>query len=180
MTGSSPPTRRVVDIVQFFTQRGDVPTRLSDVVQALGLNQATTYTILKELVDAEWLVRDATSKTFTIGGGLVRLAQKIDESASITHAANAAAAEIAISTGYASSVSEHVGDQLVITAFVGGHHDAWTGTAGDRLPFAAPFGPAFAAWEPADERREWIRRSGVASRTFEGQLIEQLDEIREQ
>lgn len=180
MTASSPPTRRVVDIIEFLTERRGIPTRLSDIVHALGLNQATAHTILKELTDTGWVTRDPATKTFSVGGGLVRLARQIDDSPSVTHSAHAAATAAAASTGYAASVSERAGDQLVIAAFIAGRNEHWTAAAGDRLPFAAPFGPAFAAWEPADERRAWVQRSGVTSRAFAAQLVTQLDDIREQ
>ena len=51
MTASSPPTRRVVDIIEFLGERRGMPIRLSDIVQALSLNQATAHSILKELVE---------------------------------------------------------------------------------------------------------------------------------
>jgi DNA-binding IclR family transcriptional regulator len=169
-----------VDIIEFLAERRGTPTRLSDIVQALGLNQATAHTILKALADTGWVTRDPVDKTFSVGGALVRLARQIDGSPSVTHSAHAVAAAAAADTGFAASVSELVGDQLVITAFIAKGDDPWTAAAGDRVPFAAPFGPAFAAWEPPDERRAWVQRSGVTSRAFEAQLVTQLDEVREQ
>lgn len=179
MTASSPPTRRVVDIIEFLGERRAMPIRLSDIVQALGLNQATAHTILKELVETGWVTRDPVNKTFSVGGALVRLARQIDDSPSVAHAAHVAASAVAAATGYAASVSERAGDQLVITAFIAGRDDYWTAVAGDRVPFAAPFGPAFAAWEPPDERRAWVQRSGVTNEAFEAQLVAQLDDILE-
>jgi DNA-binding IclR family transcriptional regulator len=178
VTTSSPPTRRVVDIIELLAERRGSTTRLSDIVHALGLNQATAYVILKELCETGWVTRNPADKTFSIGAALVRLAGRIDQSPSIAHAARAAASGAATETGYAASVSERVGDWLVITAFIAGHDDQWSLSAGDRVPFAAPFGPAFAAWEPADERRVWIERSGVSSPAFEARLEEHLEETR--
>lgn len=180
MTASSPPTRRVVDIIELLCERRGTRTRLSDIVHALGLNQATAYAILKELGETGWVVRDPADKTFSVGAALVRLAGRIDRSPSIAHAARAAASAAATDSGYAASVSERVGDSLVITAFIAGHDDQWSASAGDRLPFAAPFGPAYAAWEPADERRAWIERSGVKSPAFEARLEDHLAETHNQ
>jgi DNA-binding IclR family transcriptional regulator len=180
MTSASPPTRRVVNIIEFLTARGDVPTRLSDIVAELDLNQATAHTILKELVDTGWVTRDPVDKTFSVGAALVRLARRLDSSPDVTHSAHAVAADAAATTGYAASVSERADDELVITAFIAGGNGHWSAAVGDRLPYAAPFGPAYAAWEPPEERRAWIQRSGVSSRKFEAQLLAQLDEIREQ
>ena len=180
MTSSSPPTRRVVDIIELLAERRGSTTRLSDIVHALGLNQATAYVILKELDEIGWVTRNPADKTFSVGAALVRLAGRIDQSPSIAHAARAAASAAAADTGYAASVSERVGDSLVITAFVAGPDDQWRPSTSDRLPFAAPFGPAYAAWEPADERRVWIERSGVNSPAFEARLDEHLEETRTQ
>jgi DNA-binding IclR family transcriptional regulator len=177
--GSSPPTRRVVEIIELLTKRAALPTRLSDIVKTLGLNQATAYTIMKELVDTGWVTRDPVDKTFSIGGALVSLARQFDQTPSVAHAVHAAAQAAAASTGYAASVSERTGNQLVITAFINsrtGRDDQWHAAVGDRLPFAAPFGPVFAAWEPDAERRAWIQRSGVNSRAFQVQLEQFLDE----
>ncbi len=178
MTASSPPTRRVVDIIELLAERRGSTTRLSDIVHALGLNQATAYVILKELDEMGWVTRNPADKTFSVGAALVRLAGRIDQAPSIAHAARAAASGAATDTGYAASVSERVGDSLVITAFIAGSDDQWSLSAGDRVPFAAPFGPAYAAWEPADERRVWIQRSGVNSPAFEARLEEHLEETR--
>jgi DNA-binding IclR family transcriptional regulator len=169
----------VVEIIELLTERKGRPTRLSDIVKALGLNQATAFTIMKELVDTGWVTRDPVNKTFSIGGTLVSLANQINQSPSVAHAAHAAAQAAVADTGYAASVSERAGDQLVITAFIAarsGDDDQWHAAIGDRLPFAAPFGPAFAAWEPPDERLAWIRRSGVNGRAFQIQLEQFLDD----
>lgn len=170
MPGSSPPTRRVVEIVELLVERGDVPARLSDIVNALGLNQATAHMIMKELVAAGWVTRDPVDTTFSVGGALARLAEQIDHSQSVVHAAHAVAQALADEYGYAVSVSERMGHQLAITAFIAaptGHDDQWHAAVGDRLPFAAPFGPAYAAGEPREERLAWIEQwrgqSGVSS-----------------
>ena len=180
VTSSSPPTRRVVEIIELLVERRDVTTRLSDIVKVLDLNQATAFAIMKELVDTGWVTRDPGTKAYAIGGALVGLAKQTDRyGSSLTTAAYEATAD----TGYATSVSERAGNQLVIIAFVTGANgpDAqWDPEVGDRLPFAAPFGLAFAAWEPPDERRAWIERSGANSPAFHAQLKQFLDETSTQ
>lgn len=177
MTGSSPPTRRVVDVVELLTEQAGTAIRLSDIVKALNLNQATAFAIMKELVDAGWVTRDPARKTFSIGGGLVSLAQKIDRSPSIRQAAESTLRTVAIETGYAGSVSERSAEELLITAFVDASdpaHGQWRPAVGERLPFAAPFGPAFAAWDPEKARAAWIERCGVTGQGFRGQLAQLL------
>jgi DNA-binding IclR family transcriptional regulator len=173
----------VVEIVELLIERAGMPTRLSDIVKALDLNQATAYTIMKELVDTGWVTRDPANKAFSIGATLVSLARQIDQSPSVAHAAQVAARAAVSDTGYAASVSERAGNQLVITAFITAHaarDEQWHAAVGDRLPFAAPFGPAYAAWEPDDERMAWIHRSGVNNRAFHRKLDQFLTDTADQ
>src|SRR5690348_7167797 len=160
-----------------------MPTRLSDIVKALDLNQATAHTIMKELVDTGWVTRDPATKAFSIGATLVSLATQIDQAPSTAHAAQVAARAAVADTGHAASVSERAGNQLVITAFIAARaaeDEHWHAAVGDRVPFAAPFGPAYAAWEPDDERAAWIHRSGVNSRGFHRRLDRFLAETADQ
>ena len=48
MTGSSPPTRRVVEIVELLIKRHGEAVRLSDIVKSLGLHQATAHMIMSD------------------------------------------------------------------------------------------------------------------------------------
>ena len=70
MTSSSPPTRRVVEGIEFLGEHRGMPIRLSDIVQALGLNQATAHTILKELVETGWVTRDPLKQDVRARWGL--------------------------------------------------------------------------------------------------------------
>lgn len=177
MTASSPPTRRVIDVVELLVGRRDRPIRLSDVVSTLDINKATASAILNQLCESGWVARDPIDKTFTVGDTLTRLARRLDSSATLTRAARAAATA-ARETGYAASVSERDGDILTITAFTPGRHHPWRASPGDQVPFAAPFGPAYAAWETDPERRAWISRSGIDSEGFATTIQAQLDSTR--
>jgi DNA-binding IclR family transcriptional regulator len=182
MTGSSPPTRRVVDVVELLTEHAGTALRLSDIVKALNLNQATAFAIMKELVEAGWVTRDPARKTFSIGGGLATLAQKIGRSPSARQAAESALRTAAAETGYAGTVSERSGEELLITTFVDAGDPSpgqWHSAVGERLPFAAPFGPAFAAWDSDEARQAWIERCGVTGQGFRGQLAKLLADTLE-
>ncbi|PXW28810.1 UNVERIFIED_CONTAM: DNA-binding IclR family transcriptional regulator [Williamsia faeni] len=178
MSSPSPPTRRVVNVIGLLAERHPVPTRLSDVVHALGLNKATAHAILAELCESGWVTRDPADKAFFIGNELGRIAAQFDQTRSVVHAAHAAAAAAGREFGYAASVSERVADSLVISAFIPGGDRQWSVAVGDRLPFAAPFGPAYAAWESDAQRHAWVERSGVDIAGFAERQGEKLEQIR--
>lgn len=155
---TSAPTARVLDVVELLARAGDARLRFSDVVRELGLTQATAHAILKTLCDRGWASRDPVSKTFTLGPALAVVAARTDAARPLAHAARAAVLRVLAEVGYAGSVVERFGDSLVITAFEGDAATEPSGLPGDRIPYAPPFGVAFAAWDTPDGQRDWIRR----------------------
>jgi DNA-binding IclR family transcriptional regulator len=75
--------------------------------------------------------------------------------------------------GYPAAVTERVGDELVITTLDLGPCQAGDVAAGDRLPFAAPFGVVFAAWEDEEGRRAWMDRGAITNPV----LAQRLDDL---
>ncbi|MFC8525802.1 helix-turn-helix domain-containing protein [Nocardia sp. NPDC057227] len=159
MRGSA-PTSRVLDIVELLARAGEEPLRFSDVVRTLQLTQATAHAILTTLCERGWAVRDPLNKTYGPGPALTALAAGVQASRPLAAVARAAAAELVAALGYAASVVERVGDHLVITAFLAGDDDQRPARPGERIPYAPPFGAAFAAWAPAAEKGGWIARAG--------------------
>ncbi|MEV0358644.1 helix-turn-helix domain-containing protein [Nocardia sp. NPDC050697] len=160
MRGSA-PTARALDIVELLVRAGERRLRFSDVVRELELTQATAHAILTTLCDRGWATRDPVDKTFGVGPALAVVAARAQAARPLAVAARTAAAAVAAELGYPGSVVERVDDALVITAFAGGDAGHPAGQPGDRIPYAPPFGAAFAAWAPEPERRAWIDRCGA-------------------
>ena len=142
-------------------------------MRELALTQATAHAILKTLCDRGWASRDPVAKTFTLGPALAVVAARTDTARPLAHAARDAALRLSRDFGYAGSVVEKFGDALVVTAFEGEPVPAPSGVPGDRIPYAPPFGVAFAAWDADEGRREWIRR-GAGSNTDRAQRLEDV------
>ncbi|MFJ1455663.1 helix-turn-helix domain-containing protein [Nocardia sp. N2S4-5] len=176
MRGSgSAPTERVVEVVELLSRPGGNRLRYSDIARELELTLATTHSILKTLCDRGWVSRDPATKTFALGPGLAPVAAAVHTRPFVA-GARAAANELAAEFGYAASVTEKLSeDSLVITAFVGGER-LWPG---DRIPYAPPFGAAFAAWDTEPGRRAWITRAAPAGSEVAGQLAEALRAARD-
>jgi DNA-binding IclR family transcriptional regulator len=175
---ASPPTARVVDVMDLFAHSDGQPLRFSDVARELQLTQATANAILKTLCERRWLSRDPVDKSYAIGPEFIVLGAQADSSRALAHAARAVALEVTGTTGYATSVTELVGDSLVITAL---HESADVPKAllGDRFPYAPPFGVAFAAWEPDEERATWVHRATGGSGALDKRLYSLLAVTRD-
>ena len=158
---TSAPTARVLDVVELLARPGHPQLRFSDVVRELDLTQATAHAILKTLCDRGWASRDPVAKTFTLGPALAVVAARTDTARPLAHAARGAAIRLSSAVGYAGSVVERFDESLVITAFTGDDATEPAGLPGDRIPYAPPFGVAFAAWDTVEGQRAWIRRAGT-------------------
>lgn len=145
-------------MVELVARSGGTALRFSDVVRELGLTQATAHSILKTLCDRGWVSRDPVAKTFTLGPALAVVAARNDTARPLAHYARTAALRLSREVGYAGSVVERFEDSLVVTAFEGEAATEPAGLPGDRIPYAPPFGVAFAAWDTAPGQQAWIRR----------------------
>jgi len=150
---------RVLDVVELLARSGNKQLRFSDIARELDLTQATAHAILKTLCDRGWASRDPRAKTFSMGPALAVVAARTDTARPLAHAARVAALRLSTDVGFAGSVIERFGDSLVIIAFEGDDATEPAGIPGERIPYAPPFGVAFAAWDTVEERRAWIRRS---------------------
>ena len=176
---ASPPTGRVLDVLELLAQRDRDGPRLTDVIEELGITRATAHSILTTLCDRGWASRDPTDKTFSIGTELGIAAARAESARPLAQATRHAASSLATNVRDSTSVTERVGDSLVITVFEPGADQPTLSRPGDRVPFAAPFGPAFAAWEQEADRRAWRERSGVTNVTVAERLEEQLAVTRD-
>ncbi len=162
MRGSgSAPTERVLDIVELLSRAGGNGIRFSDVVRELDLSQGTAHSILKTLTARGWVTRDPVTKAFTLGPALAHVASGLDVDRPMAQLARASVRRLADATDMPASVLERAGEDLVITAFE--HPADLTAVVApmQRIPYAPPFGIAFAAWDTADEQEAWIRRGAV-------------------
>ncbi len=176
---TSAPTARVLDVVELLARSGNARPRFSDIVRELDLTQATAHAILKTLCDRGWASRDPVTKTFALGPALAVVAARTDTARPLAHAARSAALRLSKQVGYAGSVVERFGESLVVTAFEGGSATQPSGIPGDRIPYAPPFGVAFAAWDTEEEQRAWIHRGAGDNADRAYRLERVLEHTRE-
>ncbi|HEX9496910.1 MAG TPA: helix-turn-helix domain-containing protein, partial [Mycobacterium sp.] len=73
---ASPPTERVVRILDYLAGRPEERFGLSDLARRLGLSKPTCLGIVTSLTDAGYLVRDGGDKTYRLGPSLITLGHK--------------------------------------------------------------------------------------------------------
>lgn len=188
MPEPSPPTARVVEVIDLVASRGEI-LRAADVARELGMSKATTHAVVQTLCDRGWLVRSAATRTLALGPGIEPVARAVLQQRTVSRRSLEAARGLCEATGYTASVVELVGDTMYVTSV---DPESPRGPVlSQRVAYAAPFGSLFAAWAGAEERTEWFRRglvTGPAATSFEtfldqarndGILVERMSPVVE-
>lgn len=175
---SSAPTARVLDVIELLSQPGNRRMRFSDIVRELELTQGTAHAILKTLSDRGWVARDHETKAFTLGPAASLLAGRLEMARPLTQLAHNAVRRLVEAVDMPASVVELAGNDLLITAFEIPPSSTISAAAHERIPYAPPFGVAFAAWAGPEEQREWIARGTAGDAALERRLREVLARTR--
>lgn len=86
---ASPPTARVVAVLDFLASHPQEQFGLSELARRLDLSKPTCLGIVTTLAEAGYLVRDAAEKTYRLGPRLITLGHTAQESMRISPAARA-------------------------------------------------------------------------------------------
>lgn len=159
----SPPTDRVVRILELLAAQPDRPQSLSEIHQALGISVGTLHPLLATLTEAGFVLRRTDGdKRYQLGPRLL----VVGRAAAQTVPAGVAHAEmeqLTATTGLTCIAVMASGHDLVIIDRTSTTHAADAPTeVGRRFPFAAPLGIPLVAWQPLDERERWLDEAPVA------------------
>ena len=152
---ASPPTDRVVGILDFLAGRPDARFGVSELARRVGLSKPTCLGIVTSLTDAGYLVRDPADKTYRLGPSLITLGHKAQESMRVSPAAREQLRRLSSRYGVTAALSAVVDDRITLLDLV-----APTGVrpgveVGQSYPFAPPVGLMFVLWDDEAERN-WL------------------------
>ncbi|MEU4434992.1 helix-turn-helix domain-containing protein [Nocardia rhamnosiphila] len=152
-TAGSPPTRRVVAVVELLAESERALT-VSEIADRLELARATVTAVLTELCEAHWVVRDA-SLAYRRGPALSRLSPAEPVGAAVAVGAELAA--LAEAAGCGATLSRISDDRLTIVAkqYAGARIVPGL-SVGQSVPVVYPAGAAVMPWRTPAERRRWL------------------------
>lgn len=162
MARPSPGVARVVGVLDFLAEHPDEVFNLSELCRRIDMNKATAHSLLGELTDAGYLVRDPVDKTYGLGPRLlaVGLAAGHNERAVLSRARRHLR-RLAGELDARCVASTRRGDDIVILEVAGRERPFRTSIqAGHRLPFVPPVGTVFIAWSTEAEIERWLARAG--------------------
>ncbi|MDR3664074.1 MAG: helix-turn-helix domain-containing protein [Mycobacterium sp.] len=176
---ASPPTARVVAVLNFLARHPHDQFGLSELARRLQLSKPTCLGIVTTLAEAGYLVRNATEKTYRLGPALITLGHIAQESMLISPAARAELRRLSEQFNATAAVSAVVDDRITLLELVAPPGSPEPVQVGQSYPFAPPVGLMFVLW---DERavRDWLAKEPtIPLRTDSARLERVITECRE-
>jgi DNA-binding IclR family transcriptional regulator len=157
----SPPTDRVVAVLELVAARDGGPVTALEASRLLALPRSTCRAILATLARAGWLER-LPDRSYTIGTAMIATSAAVTARLPILRRAElelrSLVADLGAPCTFTRADREHLtqllhhGDVARVTPGV---------STGTRFPLEPPFGAAIVAHWSVDDQRQWIERTGL-------------------
>ena len=154
---ASPPTDRVLRILEFLSQHPQERFGVSELARRAELSKPTCLGIVSALTDAGYLIRDAGDKTYRLGPALITLGHRAQESMRISPGAREELRHLSTRFATTAALSAVVDDRITLLELVAPPGARVGVEVGQSYPFAPPVGLMFVLWD--DEAvREWLAK----------------------
>lgn len=175
---ASPPTARVVSILNFLAGHPHDQFGLSELARRIGLSKPTCLGILTTLADAGYVIRDAQAKTYRLGPTLISLGHTAQESMRVSPGARDELRRLSETFNATAALSGVVDDRITLLELVSPPGSPVTVRVGQSYPFAPPVGLMFVLW---DDRavKDWLdKEPTIPLRTDSERLDRVIAECR--
>src|SRR5262249_11441899 len=116
---ASPPTDRVVAILNALAQPGAQPMTVRELTRALDLNEATCHAIVGRLAASGFLARMGASKRYSLGPRALAIGLAAQKSLMPLPGASARLAALSEATGQQCSLRAKHGDRITVLEYFG-------------------------------------------------------------
>lgn len=157
-TRTSPPTERVVAVLNYLVARSDRTFGLSELARSLDLSKPTCLGIVTSLVDAGYLVRDPRTVTYGLGPALIAAGRAAEDAYALGPLIESRLERLGAAYGTTCTASQVVGDRITLLAVTGPGSER-SAQVGQSYPFAPPIGLMYVLWDSDDRFEEWLRRA---------------------
>lgn len=175
---ASPPTERVVRILDFLAGQPDQRYGVSELARRIGLSKPTCLGIATALTEAGYLVRDPVDKTYRLGPSLITLGHKAQESMRVSPAAREELRRLSARFDVTAALSAVVDDRITLLDLVAPAGARPGVEVGQSYPFAPPVGLMFVLWDDEAERNWLAKEPTIPLRTNTERLNRVISECR--
>jgi DNA-binding IclR family transcriptional regulator len=163
----SPPTQRVVSLLDHFGAHPGQGFGLSELARALDMSKPTCLGIVTTLTESGYLVCEPYEKTYRLGPALVGVGRAAAQGFAAAHHAAARLPALAAGFGTTCTASAVIGDQIVLLAAATADGRPPAVPVGQRYPFAPPVGLMYVLWDGDDAFEHWLARPATLPVTLD-------------
>jgi DNA-binding IclR family transcriptional regulator len=154
---TSPPTERVVAVLDFLARHPHDRFGLSELARRLGLSKPTCLGVLTTLTESDYLIRDGADKAYRLGPKLISLGHAAQESMRVNPAAREELRRLSAAYDTTAALSAVIDDRITLLELVGPPGADVGVRVGQSYPFAPPVGLMFVLWDD-EALRDWLAR----------------------
>lgn len=169
----SPPTERVVSVLDFLAHHPDQRFGLSELARRTGLSKPTCLGIATTLTDAGYLLRDDADKAYRLGPGLIALGRAAQQSLRVGPEAREELRRLSHEFATSAALSAVVEDRITVLELVAAPNAHLGVQAGQSYPFAPPVGLMFVLWDDA-ALQDWLARQPTIPLRSESERLERV------
>ncbi|ACC41926.1 helix-turn-helix domain-containing protein [Mycobacterium marinum] len=171
--GSSPPTERVIAVLELLGHNSAKQFSLAEICRGLGISRATGHAILTTLAAREWVIRDPETFRYSWGPAIAGL-----DTPTTAQLHRGDLQELAAATGTQVMLARREDATLVVIDTVGECPRGPRISRGMRTPFVAPIGRDYVAWWSPDAQQDWLRAFGAPNPRFLQRMTLVLNQIQ--
>ncbi|MER6667317.1 helix-turn-helix domain-containing protein [Amycolatopsis japonica] len=176
MARHSPPTERVVRLLDFFAAHPGRRFGLSELARELDLAKPTCLGIVTELTAGGYLIRDPQPVTYRLGPAMVAAGRVASEGFGASEVARRHLEDLSRRYGATCTASAVVGDRILMLQSAGPGRVK----LGETYPFAPPVGLMYVLWDSDAAFDAWLAKPpAVPVRLDEAHLRRVVAECRE-
>ncbi|WP_018178895.1 IclR family transcriptional regulator [Jongsikchunia kroppenstedtii] len=158
---TSPPTARVVRILDFLSSTPDERFTLAELSRGCEISKPTCLGIVTELCAAGYVARDEATKTYVLGPAVI----DVGLAAQRGHQAGPVVRDelVALSDRFGTicNASAVVGDKIVVLESVAPPGQEAPARVGQTFPFAPPVGILYLFWQSDSDLERWLAGDSV-------------------
>ncbi len=178
----SPPTNRVIRIIELLASPQQPPLSLAEIVRRTGLSRATAHAIVGELIEHGWVLRDSRTGAFTVGPAFAALARATGSADNVARWASTCAHELSDRFDLAAFVAQRIAPDLitvtdhVVPARSRDREESPWFRHGRQVRLRPPICREFIAYESAESQAAWIAQAPDSIRSRLRQVLQTVAE----
>jgi len=153
----SPPTARVVAVLDHFVKARGRRFGLSELARDLGISKPTCLGILTELTAAGYLVRDPGTLAYGLGPALIAAGRVAQGGFAAAEAARRRLEPLVAEHGTAATVSAVVDGEVMVLESLAAP-GLTPARVGERYPFVPPSGLMYVLWDTDEAFERWLAK----------------------